>query len=65
MNLINPCSDDVKEVDLRLKVMNCGRHQALTKDNVKITIEASVSFRVINPIISHYVLGINLNRALT
>jgi len=64
MNLINPCSEDVRLVDLRLKVYNCGRHQALTKDNVKITIEGGVSYRVINPIISHYVLGINLTRAL-
>ena len=45
-------------------MLNVGKHQALTKDNVKITIEASVSFRVVNPIISHYVLGNNLIRSL-
>jgi regulator of protease activity HflC (stomatin/prohibitin superfamily) len=31
---------------------------------VKLDVDASVSFRVINPIISHYLLGANLNRAL-
>lgn len=51
-------------VDLRLKVMNVGRHPTQTKDNVKLDIDASVSYRVVNPIISHYVLGLNLNRAL-
>jgi len=44
--------------------MPCGRHPTLTKDNVKVDIDASVSYRVINPIISQYVLGLNLNRAL-
>lgn len=53
------------EVDLRLRVMNAGRNVTMTKDNVKLEILASVSYRVINPIISHYVLGVNLNRALT
>lgn len=52
-------------VDLRLKVMNVGRHPTQTKDNVKLDIDASISYRVVNPIISHYVLGLNLNRALT
>lgn len=44
--------------------MNVGRHTTQTKDNVKLDIDASVSYRVVNPIISHYVLGLNLNRAL-
>lgn len=44
--------------------MNVGRHPTQTKDNVKLDIDASVSYRVVNPIIAHYVLGINLNRAL-
>ena len=63
-NLINPCSEEVTLVDLRLRVMNVGRHQTMTKDNVKADIDASVSFRVINPVVSQYVLGRNLNRAL-
>lgn len=45
-------------------MLNVGRHSTQTKDNVKLDVDASVSFRVINPIISHYVLGANLNRAL-
>lgn len=44
--------------------MNVGRNPTLTKDNVKLDIDASISYRVVNPIIAHYVLGMNLNRAL-
>lgn len=61
---MNPCAEEVSLIDLRLKVMNAGRHPTLTKDNVKLDIDASISYRVVNPIIAHYVLGINLNRAL-
>ena len=63
-NMINPCSEEVAEVDLRMRVINVGRHVTMTKDSVKLDIDASVAFRVINPIIAHYVLGINMNRAL-
>lgn len=64
LNLINPCSEEVKEVDLRLKGMSAGRHPTITKDQVNVNIDASLSYRVINPMISFYVLGVNLNRAL-
>ena len=45
--------------------MQAGRHPTITKDNVNVTIDASLSFRITNPIISQYVLGRNLDRALT
>lgn len=32
----------------------------MTKDNVKLTIDASVAYRVTNPVIAFYVLGIKL-----
>ncbi len=51
-------------MDLRLKAMSAGRHPTITKDQVKVDIDASLSFRVDNPIISYYILGVNLNRAL-
>jgi regulator of protease activity HflC (stomatin/prohibitin superfamily) len=64
LNMINPCSEEVRLVDLKLKVMSAGRHPAQTKDNVKVDIDASISYRITNPIIAHYILGFNLNRAL-
>ena len=51
-NMINPFSEDVSTVDLRLRVMSVGRNQTITKDNVKANLDASVSFRVTNPIVS-------------
>lgn len=30
----------------------------MTKDNVKLTIDASVAYRVTNPVLAYYVLGI-------
>lgn len=44
--------------------MNVGRNTVITKDNVKLDIEASVAYRVINPIIAHYVLGERLNQSI-
>lgn len=29
----------------------------MTKDNVKLTIDASVAYRVTNPVLAYYVLG--------
>ncbi len=56
---------------MKIKVLNVGRHDTMTKDNVKITIDSSVAYRVTNPIIAFYVLGIsfiilgaNITRAL-
>lgn len=36
----------------------------MTKDNVKITIDSNIAYRVTNPILAFYVLGSNQNRAL-
>lgn len=63
--MINPCADEIRIVDLKINVLNLGFHATMTKDNVKVTIDASVAFRITNPIISHYVLGVNTNRALS
>lgn len=49
-------------VDMKIKVLNVGRNITMTKDNVKLTIDSSIAFRITNPIISHYVLGTRLFR---
>ena len=63
-NLINPCTDEVALVDLRIMNLRAGRHVVITKDNVNLSIEASIAFRIVNPIIAHYVLGNQTNNAL-
>lgn len=45
-------------------MLGTGSHTTITKDNVKISIETSIAFRVINPITVYYKLGNELNRAI-
>ena len=59
-------------VDMKINILNVGRHVTMTKDQVKLTIDSSIAYRITNPIISHYVLGKcsikkgnNTNRALS
>lgn len=63
-NLINPCSEDVREVDLKIKIFPIGSHRLITKDNVEVTIVSSVAFRIVNPIKAYYILGNQVNQAL-
>lgn len=63
-NMINPCSEDVREVDMRIKLLSVGINHAITKDNVKVTITSAIAYRVVNPIQVYYILANALNRAL-
>lgn len=56
-NRINPLSDEVREVDMRIRLLSCPNNQVITQDNVKLTIDTSVAYRVTNPIIVFYKLG--------
>lgn len=59
-------------LDMRIRVLDVAKQLTTTKDSVRLTIDASVAFRVTNPVLSYYVIGItlayflgsNLNRAL-
>lgn len=63
--MVNPCSEEVTVVDLKIKIVSAGSGDYITKDNVKITVRSSIAYRITNPVTSHYVLGNNINRALT
>lgn len=43
---------------MRINILNLGKNVTMTKDNVKLTVDASVAYRVTNPVIAFYVLGI-------
>ena len=62
--MINPCTEEVREVDMRVRIINPGANYCITKDNVKLTISSSIAYRVINPIQVFYILGSQLNHAL-
>ena len=51
-NFVNPCSEEVREVDMSIKVIDAGRTDAITKDNVEIKVFSSVAYRIKNPILS-------------
>jgi regulator of protease activity HflC (stomatin/prohibitin superfamily) len=44
---------------MKINVLNLGRNITQTKDNVKLTVDSSIAYRITNPIIAYYVLGNN------
>jgi regulator of protease activity HflC (stomatin/prohibitin superfamily) len=44
-------------MSLKIDVLNVGKHVTMTKDNVKLTIDSNVTYRVTNAVIAFYVLG--------
>ncbi|KRX09906.1 hypothetical protein PPERSA_05298 [Pseudocohnilembus persalinus] len=49
LHYVNPCTDSMQKVDMRIKVIDLQRQMMLTKDNVSINVDASVYYRIINP----------------
>lgn len=47
-----------------IQIVTPGIIQCNTKDNVKISISASLAYRVVNPVLVYYVLGSRLAYAL-
>lgn len=57
-NYKNPCSEEVVEVDMRMKTVLLGKQTVMTKDNIQLTVDAIVYYRVINPLKVKYLLGL-------
>lgn len=49
---------------MRIRLLSTGRNVVISRDNVKLTVETSIAFRVVNPIIVFYKLGGELERAV-
>ena len=58
LNLINPCSEEVIDIDLRIKSFFIGKQHVLTKDNISLTVEGAVYYRIVNPQKAVYRIGI-------
>ncbi len=43
---------------MKIRVLDVAKQITMTKDNVRLTIDSSVAFRITNPVLSYYVLGI-------
>jgi len=48
LQYVNPCTDKLKLVDMKIKVMDLAQQTVMTKDNITIIIDASVYYRVTN-----------------
>jgi len=48
LHYVNPCTDKLKRVNMKINVLDLDRQMILTKDNVSILIDASVYYRIVN-----------------
>jgi regulator of protease activity HflC (stomatin/prohibitin superfamily) len=42
---------------MKIKVLDVAKQLTMTKDNVRLSIDASVAYRITNPVLSYYVIG--------
>ena len=48
LHYVNPCTDTLDSVDLRITVLDLERQVIMTKDNVTISIDTSVYYHISN-----------------
>lgn len=65
LNFINPCSEQIRYVDMKINILTPGQNACITKDNVKVTVSSSIAYRITNPLKAYYILGGQLNHALS
>lgn len=63
LHYINPCTETLGMISLRINVMDLARQSIITKDNVSINIDASVYYKVINARYAYYRVQ-NFNQAI-
>ncbi len=63
LHYINPCTQTLGVISLKIKVMDLQRQNIITKDNVSINIDASVYYKVINSRYAYYRVQ-NFNEAI-
>lgn len=49
LHYVNPCSEKLIRVDLKIEIIDLVKQVILTRDNITILIDASVYYRIINP----------------
>lgn len=54
LHYINPCTENLALISMKINVMDLQRQNIITKDNVSISIDASVYYKVINSRYAHY-----------
>jgi erythrocyte band 7 integral membrane protein len=54
LHYVNPCTDTLVPINLKIDVMDMQRQSVISKDNVMISIDASVYYRITNPRYRYY-----------
>jgi erythrocyte band 7 integral membrane protein len=54
LHYINPCTDTLVSINMKIDVMDLARQSVITKDNVMISIDASVYYRIMNSRFAYY-----------
>jgi regulator of protease activity HflC (stomatin/prohibitin superfamily) len=49
LHYVNPCTEKLWRVDLKIEIIDLVKQVILTRDNITIMIDASVYYRIINP----------------
>lgn len=50
----NPCIEEIIKIDMRSQIIDVGNQQLLTKDNVTLTVDAFVNFRVMDAALASF-----------
>ena len=48
LQYMNPCTEEIVKIDMKTHIIDLAKQVILTKDNISITIDASVYFRIID-----------------
>lgn len=54
LQYMNPCTEEILKVDMKTHIIDLSKQVILTKDNISITIDASVYFRVVDSMKATY-----------
>eukprot|EP00828_Plagiopyla_frontata_P021006 TRINITY_DN2709_c0_g1_i3.p1 TRINITY_DN2709_c0_g1~~TRINITY_DN2709_c0_g1_i3.p1 ORF type:complete len:392 (+),score=33.07 TRINITY_DN2709_c0_g1_i3:161-1177(+) len=54
LHFVNPCTDNVTQIDLKKQTLNLPSQIALTKDNITMSIDASINYHITNSRIATY-----------
>ncbi len=64
LHYVNPCTEKILRIDLKIEIIDLVKQVILTKDNITILIDASVYYRIVNPRKATYRIS-NLSMAVS
>lgn len=46
---VNPCTESLRKVDVKIQIISIGRQSVITRDNVNVEIDSVIYFQIVNP----------------